>query len=65
MVDFDDPEYWRQRAVELRLRANEIKDSESRRELLAIAAGYDRMSARAETRAAAKKCRPKARRNRA
>jgi hypothetical protein len=55
MVDFDDPEYWRQRAVELRLRVNEIKDSESRRELLAIAAGYDRMSARAETRAAAKK----------
>ena len=57
MVDLpsiDDPAYWRSRADEARAIADQLGDEDARRTMLEIAAGYERMAARAAKRAALK-----------
>lgn len=46
----NDPEHWRDRAEEARLRAEQLGDPEARRMMLEIAAGYERIAERAEQR---------------
>jgi hypothetical protein len=46
----DDPEHWRNRAHEARIRAGELNDPEAKRQMLGIARGYDRLAERAEGR---------------
>jgi hypothetical protein len=45
------PDYWRTRAEEVRALADKMEDPEIKRDMLDIAAGYDRMARQAETRA--------------
>jgi hypothetical protein len=45
---FDDPEHWRGRAEEARMIAGTMKDGDSRRILLEIAVGYERMAEQAD-----------------
>jgi hypothetical protein len=46
----DDPRYWRIRAEETRVIAEQISNLESKRTLLEIATGYERLAERAERR---------------
>jgi hypothetical protein len=46
------PDYWRARAEETRALADKMEDPETKRDMHAVAAGYDRMAREAETRAA-------------
>jgi hypothetical protein len=46
----DDPKHWRDRAHEARTRAGELNDPGSKRQMLGIARGYDRLAERAEDR---------------
>ena len=46
----DDPQHWRDRAHEARIRAGELNDPEAKRQMLGIARGYDRRAERAEGR---------------
>jgi len=48
----DDSQHWRNRAEEARAQAADMHDEGSRWQMLAIAAGYDRLARRAEQRAA-------------
>jgi len=45
------PEYWRNRAEEVRAVAEEMKDPEARERLLRIAADYEHLARRAQERA--------------
>lgn len=47
---WNDPEHWRSRAEEARATADQMHDLESRRVMLGIAEGYDKLAARAESR---------------
>lgn len=47
---WEDPEHWRSRAEEARATADQMHDSDSRRVMLGIADGYDKLAARAERR---------------
>ena len=40
----NDPKYWRERAEELRSIAKLLDDAEAKRQMRAIAAGYDRLA---------------------
>jgi hypothetical protein len=51
----DNPERWRDRAEEARVLAERVRDEDTKRMLLAVAAGYQRMAQRAEARIAASK----------
>jgi hypothetical protein len=59
---WNDPEHWRSRAEEARATADQLHDLESKRVMLGIADGYDKLAARAESRkqasAAAQAARP-------
>jgi hypothetical protein len=46
----NDPEYWRQRAIEMRVFAEDMIDAESKRMILEVADGYERLAVRAEER---------------
>ena len=46
----DDPKRWRDRAEEARIQAEQMSDDDTRRMMLVVAAGYERMAERAETR---------------
>jgi hypothetical protein len=46
----DNPAHWRARAEESRVLADQMNDPESKRTMLGIADGYDRMAERAEER---------------
>jgi len=62
MIDLppiDDPNYWRSRADEARAIADQLNDTDAKRTMLDIAAGYERMAARAANRAALKAASPK------
>jgi len=48
------PDYWRSRAEEARVTADAMRDLETKRSMLGIAAGYDHMALRAEARITAK-----------
>jgi hypothetical protein len=47
----DDPQHWRERAEEARTLADQLSDPESKRTILRIANGYERMAEHAEVRA--------------
>jgi hypothetical protein len=47
----DDPSHWRARAEEARTLADEMHDEASRRMMLEIAEGYERLAKHAEERA--------------
>ena len=51
-VVIDDPAHWRQRAEEIRMRAEEMKDLQARTTMLRIADECDRLARRAEERLA-------------
>ena len=40
----DDPKYWRDRAEEIRILAEDMRDSESKKEMLRIAMHYERLA---------------------
>ena len=42
----DDPKHWRGRAHEARIRAGELNDPEAKRQMMAVARGYDRRAER-------------------
>jgi hypothetical protein len=46
----DNPEHWRSRAEEARVQAEQMHDASSRRTMLEIASGYDRLAGRTELR---------------
>ena len=50
----NDPAYWRERAVEVRLIANQVTDALAKQTLLDIARSYDGLAALTETRPASK-----------
>jgi hypothetical protein len=52
MSIFNDAEHWRTRAREARMQAEQMQDEESKRAMLGIAAGYDRLAERADMRVA-------------
>jgi hypothetical protein len=47
---FNDPDYWRDRAEELRAIAENLKDAEAKRMILGCARDYDVLAQRAEER---------------
>jgi hypothetical protein len=47
----NDPNHWHQRAEEIRILANDMKDEISKQMMLRIAQDYERLAARAEERA--------------
>jgi hypothetical protein len=47
----DDPQHWRDRADEIRLLAEDMKDKQSIETMLRIALDYDHLAKRAEERA--------------
>jgi hypothetical protein len=51
----DDPAHWRVRAEEARTLADEMSDEISRKMMLQIAEGYERLAKRAEERAKKKR----------
>lgn len=46
----NDVQHWRDRAEEIRIQAADMRDEIARRQMLAIAYGYDRFAKRAEQR---------------
>jgi hypothetical protein len=48
----DDPNHWRYRADEARLMADNMADPESKRMMMEVATGYERLAERAKERAA-------------
>jgi hypothetical protein len=46
------PEHWRERAEELRVQAEQMKDPATRQQMLALVEGYERLAKRAEERLA-------------
>ena len=48
----DDPQYWRDRAEEARVRASEMKDPETKHIMLRIAEGHERQAQPLEKKAA-------------
>jgi hypothetical protein len=48
---FDNPQHWRDRAEEIRLLAEDMKDKQSIETMLRIALDYDHLAKRAEKRA--------------
>jgi hypothetical protein len=52
-----DAQYWQERAEEARLQAEEMTHPPAKREMLLIAAGYQRLAQHAEERTARKKSR--------
>jgi hypothetical protein len=46
----DEPQYWRLRAQESRMRADHLQDPQARQIMLEIASGYDRLADLAEQR---------------
>jgi hypothetical protein len=50
----DDPQHWLERAEEMRRLAEEMRDAETRRMMLSIAEGYDKLAQRAKERAMGK-----------
>ena len=46
--DFGTPEYWRGRGEEARFMAESLDDPEAKREMLEVAASYERIAARVE-----------------
>ena len=50
----DDPRYWLDRAEEMRRLAEEMRDPETRRMMLSIAEGYDKLAQRTKERAEGK-----------
>ena len=49
-VPINDPKHWRQRAEEARTVADEMTHPDSKRKMLRIAADYEELARRAETR---------------
>ena len=47
----DDPQHWLDRAEEMRRLAEDMKEPETRRMMLSIAEGYDKLAKRAKERA--------------
>ena len=47
-INLGSPEHWRRRAAEARQQAEEIRDDESRRAMLAVAKSYEQIAERAE-----------------
>jgi|SoiMethySBSTD1v2_1073268.scaffolds.fasta_scaffold208833_4 hypothetical protein len=47
-INLGSPEHWRRRAAEARQQAEEIRDDESRRAMLAVAKSYEQIAKRAE-----------------
>jgi len=50
----DDPQHWLDRAEEMRRLAEEMRDLQTRRMMLSIAQGYDKLAQRAQERAMGK-----------
>jgi hypothetical protein len=50
----DDPQHWLDRAEEMRKLAEEMREPETRRMMLSIAEGYDKLAQRAQERASGK-----------
>jgi hypothetical protein len=48
---FEDPKHWRDRAEEVRLIAQDMKDEQSKATMLRIADDYERLARKAEERA--------------
>lgn len=48
MKAYISPQRWRDRAEEARIQAERMRDHDTKRMMLEVAAGYDRMAARAE-----------------
>jgi len=47
-INLGSPEHWRRLAAEARQQAEEIRDDESRRAMLAVAKSYEQIAKRAE-----------------
>ena len=47
----DDPQHWLDRAEEMRRLAEEMGDPETRRMMISVAEGYDKLARRAQERA--------------
>jgi hypothetical protein len=47
-----DPEHWRERAEEIRVQAEQMKDPITRQQMFALVEGYERLARRAEERRA-------------
>jgi len=52
----NDPQHWRNRAEEMRVLAEYVKEPDARETMLRIANDYDRLAERAEDRLRGKKC---------
>ena len=44
----DNPDHWRKRAAEARAQASQMRDEDSRQQMLEIAKGYERLAESAE-----------------
>ena len=51
MTLLDDPNHWRDRAIEARAQAEQLGDEQARVSMLQVANGYDQLADRAEERA--------------
>jgi predicted Rossmann-fold nucleotide-binding protein len=49
-VPINDPKYWRERAEEARMVADELTDPDSKRRMLRVADDYEELAKRAEKR---------------
>ena len=55
MTNLDNARYWRERAEEVRVQAELMRDSEAKRHMLGIANSYELLARRAEERAKGKR----------